>query len=68
MNKEFVELGPICREQLGIQCQYGVRYTKDLCADLRYQGTPAEYHSMKIHKDDVDTFVTRVLRHRGEIS
>jgi hypothetical protein len=72
----YLSFGDICREQLNMQCQYGSRYADpvwstnsareagnwypDCGKDLRILGSSAQYHSMRIHKDDIDTFVKRV--------
>lgn len=60
----YVSLGDVCRQRIGMQCQYGSRYANDICKDLRITGTTADYHQMTIHPDDVDEYVTRVLTHR----
>lgn len=61
---DYVSLGDVCRNRLGMQCQYGSRYANDICKDLRITGTTADYHSMTIHKDDVDHYVGRALKYR----
>ena len=76
MKPNFVNLGDVCRHQLGMQCQYGSRYANPAfssesaqaaghhtpyCAEgLRIEGNPSDYHSLEIHQDDVQTFVERV--------
>ena len=67
MPGDYVELGDVCRKRLGMQCQYGSRYANDLCKDLRYIGTTADYHSMQIHRDDVEEYVGRVAIYRHKI-
>jgi len=64
-ENDYVSLGDVCRNQLGMQCQYGSRYADNLCKDLRYIGTPADYHPMKIHKEDVEEYVRRVVAYRN---
>lgn len=74
----MVSLGDVCRQKLGMQCQYGSRYAdKQQCEDnpesycgdgLRITGTTADYHGMKIHKDDVETFVSRVKAYKLSLS
>ena len=63
----YVFLGDVCRNYLGMQCQYGSRYADTLCSYLRIKGSTAEYHQMKIHKDDVMEYAVRVLVHRFKI-
>lgn len=64
-ENDYVSLGDVCRNQLGMQCQYGSRYADTICMDLRYIGDTGDYHSMKIHKDDVSDYVRRVIAHRN---
>jgi len=64
---DFVNLGDVCRGRLGMQCQYGSRYADTICKDLRITGTTSDYHSMEIHKDDVETYVNRVTDYRRSI-
>lgn len=71
MNEsDYVSVGDVCRQRLGQQCQYGSRYldrgwaqgenSYKFCGDgLRVLGDCSNYHGMKIHKDDVETFVAR---------
>ena len=68
---EYVNLGDVCRQQLGMQCQYGSRYANPrypqyISEGLRITGDPADYHFMKIHRDDVQEFVRRVQARRVE--
>ena len=65
---EYVNLGDVCRGRIGMQAQYGCRYAKpgEICADLRYKGTPDDYHFMKIYAGDVEEFVRRVLALKAE--
>jgi hypothetical protein len=75
-NKGYVNLGDVCRKELGLQCQYGSRYADPAwstesareagsywkyCGEgLRIIGTSTNYHLMKIHRNDVKEFVKRV--------
>ena len=70
----YVSVGDVCRGQLGMQCQYGSRYLNDtislpgypfLGEGLRVRGTHVNYHTLEIHKDDVDEFVRRVKEYRN---
>lgn len=72
---EFVSLGDVCRNSLGMQCQYGSRYADKkwekeypFCGEgLRITGESRAYHSMKIHRDDVAEFVSRVWQVRAAL-
>ena len=78
-TQDFVEFGDVCRDRCGQQAQYGSGYLKasktrpNLGAGLRFRGSHghdldiANYHDIEIHKDDVDTFVERVLTYRTAI-
>ena len=64
----FVNFGDVSRRLLGKQAQYGSRYVDGffgvddypkLGEGLRVKGDSDNYHSMKIHKDDIDEFVRR---------
>lgn len=66
---DFVSFGDVSRGQLDMQCQYGSRYIEgkipgypNLGVGLRFRGDPGDYHSVQIHKDDVDEFVKRVYQ------
>jgi len=68
---DYVPFGDVARDQCGMQCQYCSRYVHgtgdypNLGEGLRFIGTSADYHSIKIHKDDVVAFVSRVKEHRS---
>jgi len=70
-DKDFVNFGDVvARGKFGMQCQYVSRYVDgvipgwaNLGKGLRFQGSAANYHSLKIHKDDVEEFVRRVKKH-----
>jgi hypothetical protein len=36
----------------------------DLSQGLRFKGEPSDYHDLKIHRDDVETFIKRVKAYR----
>jgi hypothetical protein len=69
----YVRLGDVAVGILHGQCQYVSRYvggrhgSPDLGDGLRFKGDPADYHSMRIHADDVAEFVERVLAHERAI-
>ena len=79
LEGDYINLGDICRKLLGQQCQYCCPYAtglktpgviggdyENLGVGLRVLGTPADYHSMKIHKDDYKTFVKRYKKYMEE--
>jgi len=59
---------------LGSQNQYTSRYLEgtgsfpDLGENIRYAGDPADYHSVKIHEEDIATFVARIVAYREVVS
>jgi hypothetical protein len=62
----FVMFGDVSRGELKKQTQYGSRYVNgfqgeypNLGEGLRFDGDPDNYHSLKIHKDDIEEFVKR---------
>ena len=62
----YVNFGDVSRKRLGLQCQHGSRYVdgaidgwENLGKGLRFKGKASDYHSLKIHKDDVEEFVRR---------
>ena len=66
MEDNYVDFGDISRGKLGLQCQHGSRYIHgeiegypNLGYGLCFKGNNHNYHSFKIHKDDVDEFVKR---------
>ena len=65
-EKDYIGFGDVSRGKLGLQCQYGSRYVDGVLEgwpclgyDLRFLGSTNSYHSLKIHKDDVQIFVDR---------
>jgi hypothetical protein len=82
-NKDYVNFGDVCRGRLSQQCQYGSRYVNprfntesareagdwypNLGEGLRITGKPSDYHSLKIHKDDVETFVERYTAYQKDV-
>jgi hypothetical protein len=69
-DPDYLPFGPIARNRIGEQAQYASAYihgrgrAPNLGEGLRFKGDPKDYHDVQIHKDDVDTFVERVLAHR----
>lgn len=65
-DKGFVSFGDVARGLLNMQCQYASYYIdgvggRPVLADgLRIVGDSGNYHSLKIHKDDIQVFVDRV--------
>jgi len=69
----FVNFGDIARGELRQQSQYASRYVNgeirgypNLGEGLRFEGDPLDYHSLRIHKDDITRFVERVVSYRKE--
>lgn len=70
-NEDYINFGDVARGQLHQQCQYACRYLFETDGyayfgeGIRTIGSAKDYHSIKIHKDDVQKFVQRVLDHRN---
>jgi hypothetical protein len=70
---DYVDFGDVARGRCSMQCQYASRYLAgahgyaDLGSDIRWYGALADYHRLRIHKDDVEAFVERVLKHRSAL-
>lgn len=75
IDKEgYVYFGDVAIEVLNQQSQYASRYVDNwaghdneypkLGDGLRIKGNSADYHFMKIHKDDIDEFVKRYKEYR----
>ena len=67
----FVDFSDIARGELRQQSQYASRYVDgkmegypNLGEGLRFEGDPSDYHSLRIHKDDLAEFVQRVISHK----
>jgi len=67
----YTQFGPVARNQIDMQCQYASRYVTgvagfpNLSEGLRFRNvSPANYHNIEIHRDDVAEFVKRVQDHR----
>lgn len=62
-NPDYVDFGDVARKQIGQQCQYARHYLKnpEINEGIRWEGKFEDYHSLTIHKDDVEKFVTRSL-------
>lgn len=64
----YVSYPDLCHSRLGTTSQVGAYYVggcdpyPDLSVGIRFQGDAAMYHSLRIHKDDVDRFVARVKK------
>lgn len=73
LDNGMVEFGDVARNVIGMQCQYASRYVfgilgnPDLGSDLRTEGDAYDYHSLLIHRDDVETFVKRVNEFRANL-
>jgi hypothetical protein len=69
---EWLLFGPIARERCQEQCQYASRYVDGklpgypaLGQGLRFQGDTRDYHSLRIHRGDVEEFVRRWQANKG---
>ncbi len=67
----FVHFGVVARDILQQQSQYASRYVDgeipgypNLGEGLRFDGHAYDYHSLAIHKDDVEEFVRRVKEYK----
>lgn len=73
LEKRYVSIRE-ASDRLNEQNQYTARYLEgtdnfpDLGRNIRYGGDPADYHNVKIHEDDVATFVARILVHKDRSS
>ncbi|XLQ19712.1 MAG: hypothetical protein ACKUBY_03915 [Candidatus Moraniibacteriota bacterium] len=70
----FVRFGDVARSLLQQQAQYASRYTDgtledypNLGKELKFEGNSSDYHSLKIHKDDIQEFINRVRKHREQL-
>lgn len=70
---EYVCFGDVSRMEMGTQCQYGSRYVRgridgypNLAEGLRVRGNDFDYHSLRMHVDDVPTFLERYHQHCAE--
>lgn len=75
-DEGYSPFGDYCRSRLGQQCQYGSRYI-----DGRLEGYPAlgeglrfknlgngDYHSIRIHRDDMDEFERRYRAYQERLT
>jgi hypothetical protein len=69
-SNEYLNFGDLCRSRLGMQCQYGSRYVDgaipgwpNLGEGIRFKGNTNMYHSLRIHRDDVDEFFGRIEKY-----
>ena len=67
---KMIDFGQLSRTELGQQCQYGSRYVHgkiegypNLAEGLRVTGDLFNYHSLRMHIDDVPTFIERYREH-----
>lgn len=67
----FVRFGDVAIGRLNQQCQYASRFVDgrhgypNLGDGLRFRGRTTDYHTLMIHRDDVETFVDRVAAWRN---
>ncbi len=65
----YLVFGDVARKLLNMQCQYAARYLNwvtypEIAAGIRWTGDLADYHGVRIHKNDVQLFVSRVEEYR----
>lgn len=72
-QRGFVNFQDIALDLLNTQSQYASRYVDgridgypNLGKGLRFAGDPADYHELKIHKDDLAEFVIRVRDYKSQ--
>ena len=70
---DYIPFGDVARKQLGMQAQYACRFldgrhgSPNLGQGVRFKyKDPTDYHSIVIHKDDVDKFVAAVKKYNEE--
>jgi hypothetical protein len=65
-DPNYVPFGDVARKRLNQQAQYARHWLTDpeLGKGIRWRGDHIFYHQLQIHKDDVETFVTRVTEWR----
>ena len=62
---DYISFGDMARRRCGMQCQYASRYLDTSIGEgLRFKGDSANYHTLRIHKEDADTFVARAREYR----
>ena len=73
-DDDYVNFGNVSRGRLGLQCQYGSQYINGSCGrvnlgnGLRFKNVDSyNYHSLKIHKDDVERFVKRYMYYQKRV-
>lgn len=70
LEEKYVQFGKIGSAGVNMQTQYSSRYLEgtagcpDLGDDIRIAGNPnLDYHSLKIHEEDIPLFGQRVIEH-----
>lgn len=65
-DPEYVDFGAIARARLGMQAQYARHYLVDpeINAGIRWTGKIEDYHFLRIHREDIEKFVTRAIEWR----
>jgi hypothetical protein len=74
-DEGYSQFGDFSRERLGQQCQYGSRYITGkldnypaLGEGLRFKNLDrGDYHSIRIHRDDMDEFERRYKAYRDHV-
>ena len=72
IDKEYINFGDFCRQELNMQCQTGYYYLEGFCGlpqlkeGLRIIGNDWNYHSLRIQKDDALIFKERIKAHKKQ--
>jgi hypothetical protein len=67
-DNDYIAFGPIARGKLNNQAQYARHWLRDpeVNEGIRWRGDFSNYHTLEIHKDDVDDLVKRVKEKEKE--
>lgn len=73
-DEGYIRFGDIAINVLSQQCQYASRYLMGtiegypaLALGLRLKGNPDDYHFVRIHAEDTQTFIDRYKEHRARM-
>lgn len=74
LEKNYVQFGKMGLPGVNMQTQYSSRYLEgtagypDLGDDIRIAGNPnLDYHSLKIHEEDIPLFAQRIVDYRRSV-
>lgn len=67
-GEDYIPFGPVARGKLNNQAQYARHWLRDpeVNEGIRWRGDFSNYHTLEIHKDDVDDLVKRVKEKEKE--